>query len=375
MKVRVVARLDIAALRHNFSIVKQYAPHSKIMLMLKADAYGHGLLTVATALKDADAFAVHCIDDAILLRQHFPKKRIILLSGVMGHEGLASVLDHGLELVVHQPQQLKMLAELPKLPESARVRVWVKVNTGMNRLGFLPEQLPWVYQTICASPGVQHDHLHWMTHFSSAGDIDNPETQRQIEVFRQSVAKLPGEKTLANSAGILAWPESHVDWVRPGIMLYGGSPFETRSAEACHLRPVMTLMSKIIATQPVKQGQQVGYDGSWVAPRDSFIGIVSVGYGDGYPRHARTGTPVLVGNTVCPLVGKVCMDLIHIDLTDHPGVNIGQDVVLWGDGLPVEDIARYSSTVSYELFCHVSSSVKVEVVGCVNKRGCYAFTE
>jgi alanine racemase len=355
---RVVAQFDRDALWHNFSVARACAPDSRVMAMLKANAYGHGLLWVASVLEEADAFGVHSLGAAMALRKAMPHKRIVLLAGVLTREGFEFASANRLECVIHDQAQLAILKEVSGV---GKLGIWVKLNTGMHRLGFMPGEVPRVRQVI-ASLSCISEVCGWMTHFSEASNIASAETNRQMQTFIRATDGVLEAKSAANSAAILAWSKTHLDWVRPGLMLYGGSPLDHKSAHACGLRPVMTLGSKLIAIQRVKKGMRLGYDRSWLCYRDAVIGIVSVGYGDGYPRHAAFGTPVLVGEVRCPLVGRVCMDLIHVDLTDHEHAKVGDDVVLWGQDLPIDEVARTAGTISYELFCHVSSRVNREVI-------------
>ncbi len=355
---RVWAKIDLNALKQNYRVAKVAASGAQIMIMLKSNAYGHGTVVVASALKDADAFGIHCIHEAIKLRRIMPEKRIVLLSGVLDATELALAVKYHLELVVHRQGQLDLLKRLSK---ASPLRLWIKINTGMNRLGFPYGDAESLYQQVATLPCC-HGPIHWMTHFAWASNVASTETSRQIHRFHEALIGLPGERSLANSAGILAWPKSHGDWVRPGLMVYGASPLDHRCAKECGLRPVMSLYSRIVTIISVKKGQRIGYSLSWQCYRDAIIGIASIGYGDGYPRHAVSGTPVMVNGKRCPLVGRVSMDLIHIDLTDCKGAKVGDSVLLWGANLPIEEIARSASTVAYELMCQVSERVPRQMV-------------
>jgi alanine racemase len=238
--------------------------------------------------------------------------------------------------------------------------IWLKINTGMHRLGIDPEQLPNVYQRLLATESVMKP-LGLMTHFAEADSVDSEATAQQINMFNQVTANHIGPRSLANSAAILAWPDSHGDWVRPGLMLYGASPFSNHIGLDHDLRPVMTLWSRLIAITHVKKGGKVGYGGTWVAPEDMLVGVVGVGYGDGYPQFAKNGTPVLVNNVECPLVGRVSMDMLTVDLRNLPHAAIGDPVILWGENLPVERVARFSNTSAYEILTRMTPRPKIEV--------------
>lgn len=358
------ARLDLnlAALRHNFAVVRQQAPDARVLAMVKADAYGHGARLVAEALPEADGFGVAYLAEAVALREAGIRQPIAVLEGVFSDAELAEALRLGLQVVVHQVEQLQLLECCPL---QGRVDVWLKLDTGMHRLGFPPAQALAAFERLraCAQVGV----IGLVTHFARADETDCPQTVQQIERFRQvhgqlsALAGQPLPASLANSAGILAWPLAHADWVRPGIMLYGSSPFADRSATELGLRPVMTLRSRLIAINPVSRGEPVGYGGTWVAERDTRLGIVAIGYGDGYPRHARSGTPVLVNGHEVPLAGRVAMDMITVDLGELPA-RPGDAVVLWGEGLAADRVAACAGTISYELFCKITARVPRHVL-------------
>lgn len=361
MENRTVAEIDLNALRHNFMQMKAKVGTAKVMSMVKADAYGHGLLPIVSTLQNlSDAFGVHSLEIAMTIRAHHPSLHIVLLSGVLDLESAKIAQAQHFDMVVHNFAQVRMLEDLPLSPP---VRVWVKVNTGMHRLGFPPEQIARVYEQLKALDQVKHP-CYWMTHFSESSNIASQETNKQIARFHSAVGHYPGPKSTANSAAILAWPEAYCDWVRPGKMLYGGSPLDHQSANEQRLLPVMTLKSRVIAFQHVKKGDCLGYDRTWMCERDSDIAIISIGYGDGYPRSAAFGTPVLIHGQRYPVVGRVCMDLLHVDITGSESIVLGDEVILWGKGLPVDEVARYAGTVSYELCCHVSARVRRVYIDC-----------
>ena len=347
------ARINLQALQHNFSLVQQAAPDSRIMAIIKANAYGHGLISIAQSLPAAAAFGVSCLDEAIALREAGFDRRIVLLEGLFGPDDISLVCGYRLDVVVHHESQLQWLVQGPLLRS---LDVWLKIDTGMHRLGFDPGSVGDIVSRLQQIPKVQT--VRYMTHFPCADDLDNPDTHQQIETFNASLAAVEGEHSLANSAGLLGWPAARADWVRPGIMLYGGSPLGGRSAESLGLQPVMTLSTRLIAVNALKQGDAVGYGGDWHCPSDRSIGVAAIGYGDGYPRHAPSGTPLRVNGHEASLVGRVSMDMISVDLGAVPNAQVGDEVVLWGEGLPVDDVAASAATISYELFCGVGSRVQ-----------------
>jgi len=346
------ARINLQALQHNFSLVQQAAPDSQIMAIIKANAYGHGLIRIAQALPAAAAFGVSCLDEAIALREAGFDRRIVLLEGLFGPEDINLVGGYRLDVVIHHDSQLQWLAQGELLRP---LDVWLKIDTGMHRLGFHPDSIRAIAARLQQIPQVQR--VRYMTHFCCADDLDNTDTRSQIEAFNAAVAAVEGEHSLANSAGILGWPAARVDWVRPGIMLYGGSPLAARSAESLGLQPVMTLATRLIAVNALKQGDAIGYGGDWQCPSDMTIGVAAIGYGDGYPRHAPSGTPLRVNARAASLVGRVSMDMISIDLDNVPNAQVGDEVILWGDDLPVDEVAAAATTISYELLCGVGSRV------------------
>ncbi len=340
--------ISLSALRHNFNHIRTLAPDSKIMAIVKADAYGHGIARIAKSLEHADAFGVACLEEARELRQANIKQRINLLEGPYAGEELSEISELGLDIVVHDISQVEMLeqAQLNK-----PIDVWLKIDTGMHRLGFLPESVNQVTTRLQQTNSVKEFRL--MTHLASANDRDNPMTTEQIQCFNQVAKNQNVEKTIANSAGIMAFPDTHVDWVRPGIMLYGVSPFSDSQGRQQGLQPVMTLQSRLITVKQLKAGEPVGYGATWRCPEDMLVGVVAAGYGDGYPRHAKSGTPVLVNGKRAELIGRASMDMLTVDLRSQPQARTGDPVVLWGEGLPVEEIANHAETIPYEVLCAV----------------------
>ncbi len=355
MKPAAYAVLNLDALQHNLARVRECAPRSKIMAVIKANAYGHGLQRVANALEGVDAFAVARVDEAVRLRRAGFSGRVAVLEGFTCEEELFALLDHGLEAVIHCPLQLELLE---KIKTDSKVAVWLKLDSGMNRLGFKAAAFDRIYQRLISIRSVQSS-PGLMTHLANADDREDAKTQQQIELFNLVVQDYPGERSIANSAGVLGWSESLTDWVRPGIMLYGVSPFIDRYGEQLGVKAVMSLHSRLIAVKKIEPGDAVGYGGSWVCSKPSLMGVVAVGYGDGYPRQARSGTPVLVNGKRVSLIGRVSMDMITVDLENCPNAKPGDPVTLWGSGLPVEEVAEYANTIPYTLICGITQRVQL----------------
>jgi alanine racemase len=322
------------------------------MAIIKANAYGHGLLPVAQALADADAFGVATLEEAIALREAGSERRIVLLEGAFEADEAMLIGGYRLDVVVHHRFQLEMLEQVRL---SAPVDVWLKVDTGMHRLGFAVTDVAGAAQRLQQIAHVGRIFL--MSHFACADEPDNPCTRSQLQHFHDATDGLTGERSLANSAAILAWPETCLDWVRPGIMLYGSSPLAGTTAGELDLRPVMTLETRLIAVNKHRQGEAIGYGGDWVCPETMPIGVAAIGYGDGYPRHLPSGTPLLVNGMPAALAGRVSMDMITIDLRSVPDAAVGDAVTLWGNDLPADDIAGRAGTIAYELLCGVGSRV------------------
>jgi alanine racemase len=349
-----LATIDLAAHRHNLAEARRRAPRSRLVAVVKANGYGHGAARLLPALGAADMLGVACLEEAAILREAGARQPILLLEGVFAAGELVACARHGFELAVHGPEQLRML-ELARLPRA--LTAWLKIDTGMGRLGFRPEAAAAAWRRLRDSPSVGAIRL--MSHLASADEPGDAATPAQLARF--AALDLPGERSFANSAGLLGWPAAHGHWVRPGIMLYGVSPVAGRTGADEGLRPVMTLETRLIAVKEIRAGEAVGYGGTWRAPADGRIGIAAIGYGDGYPRHAPSGTPVLVDGAPAPLAGRVSMDMIAVDLAGHPAAEVGARVVLWGDGLPVEGLAARAGTIAYELLCGVTGRVRVEV--------------
>jgi len=348
------ATIDLTALRGNFAVARQCAAGAALWAVVKANAYGHGLMRTAEALDDlADGFALLDLDDAVALREAGFRQPILLLEGFFEADELPLLAEYGLTPVVHSLEQVEMLA-IAALP--ARLPVYLKLNTGMNRLGLSAEEFHAALTSLETTPNVSGITL--MTHFADA-DLERG-IGWQMARFEDAVQGCDHPICLANSAALLRYAETRRGWARPGIMLYGSSPFpQDESAEALGLRPVMTLASQLIAVQELKADERVGYGGIFTAERPMRIGIVACGYADGYPRHAPSGTPVLVEGRRTRTVGRVSMDMIMVDLEFIPEAGIGSPVVLWGEGLPVDDVASAAGTVSYELLCALAPRVPV----------------
>lgn len=349
------ACLDMAALISNLERVRGLAPQSKVMSIIKANAYGHGLVRIALALSaETDAFGVASGEEAWALRMAGIKQPITLLEGFFSEDEFPSIEEHQFTLTIHHVWQINVLAKA-KLKQP--LKVWLKIDTGMHRLGLAPELVAEAVEHLQQSGNVYE--IGFMTHFASADDTNDATTEQQLELFQQTLSPLDGERSSANSAGIVGWPQSHHEWVRPGIMLYGVSPMLGQQGSEHGLKPVMSLRSRLIAVNYLKKGDRIGYGGTWECPEDMPVGVVAIGYGDGYPRHAKEGTPVLVRDQLVPLLGRVSMDMITVDLRRVVQPRVGDAVTLWGEGLPIELIAEASATIGYELLCGVTPRVRV----------------
>lgn len=348
------ATIHVDALRHNLSQVRHRAPNSRVMAVVKADGYGHGLERVARALSGADAFGVAALSDAERLRAAGLSQPIVLLSGFDDADDLPQLRRLNVQTVVHHATQLQML-EQAAIGEP--IGCWLKIDTGMHRLGFAPGDVRDAHARLVAIPAAA-DGIVLMNHFASSDEFANPQTREQLRVFAEATAGLPGARSLANSAAVLGWPDAHYDWVRPGGALYGISVVEGTSGADFNLRPAMTLATRLIAVNRIGQGERIGYSGAWECPEDMPVGVAAIGYGDGYPRHVPTGAPVLVNGLRADIVGRVSMDLMTIDLRGQPGARPGDPVILWGEGLPVETVAAAAGTIGYEPVCSITRRVR-----------------
>jgi len=357
---RVTATVDLAALRHNLAAVRRLAPRSRVMAAVKADAYGHGAVPVARTLEAAgvDALAVACLEEAMTLRQARIQAPIALLEGVISFEEAAQAVYEQLQIVVHDHWQIALLEQLPA---SARLSLWLKLDSGMHRLGFPLADVPRLAEVLRRHPGWTFE--GWMTHLACADEPDNPFTTEQIRRFDAALRGIPGPRSIANSAGLIAWPQSRVDWVRPGLALYGCSPLPDRSAAELGLRPALRLESRIIAIREYEAGEGIGYGLIWRCPARTRVGVVAVGYADGVHRAFRNGTPVMIRGRHAYLAGRVSMDMISVDLRDVPDAAVGDPVLLWGDALPAEQVAAWADTLSYELLCGLTQRVHFRHVG------------
>ena len=350
------AVIDSHALHHNLSVIRAQARGARVIAVVKANAYGHGLASTALALGEADALAVARLEEALALRAAGIGARIVLLEGVFSPAELDEALYERLDLVVHDLSQIELLE---RTPEAAVLPLWIKIDTGMNRLGFAVRDFAGVLERITALKPYPPE-LRLMTHLSCANEREDEVTRAQLQRFRTATRGLDYEVSIANSAGIFGAVPTGCQWVRPGLALYGASPFADCPADSLGLKPVMTLMSSVITVRQVRRGESVGYGGHWVAPSDSVIAIVAAGYGDGVHRSLANGATVLVNGARVPLAGRVSMDMLAVDVSALAGVRVGTPVVLWGEGLPVEETARHAGTIPYELLCSVSPRVPLE---------------
>lgn len=357
----ILATISQSALRHNLAVVRQYAPHSKVMAALKANAYGHGLVNIAHALSDADGFAVLDLAEAITLREMGFGQPILLLEGVFQTDDLAIVNAYDLSIVVHNFAQIELL-EKTRLTQP--YQIFLKMNTGMNRLGFVPSD----YLTALARIEKLTKNITLMTHFAAADEAQGVDAA--LAIFKQSTQGLPYPATLANSAAILRQPQAHADWVRPGIMLYGATPVTATPAAQFGLKAVMQFTSEIISVQNLNAGDTLGYGNRFTATKPTRVGIVACGYADGYPRHAGQfsgnenlqGVPIAVAGQRTQTLGRVSMDMLFCDITDIPQANIGAPVELWGNTVPVDEVANACGTIGYELLCALAKRVAIKAI-------------
>tara|TARA_R110000737_G_scaffold305191_1_gene312720 strand:- start:1482 stop:2561 length:1080 start_codon:yes stop_codon:yes gene_type:complete len=350
------AIIDLAALSNNYRLIRSLSPKAKILAVLKANGYGHGLELIAKALPNADAFGVARIDEALALRAAGIVKPIVLLEGFFAQEDIAILAANNLQTIVHNEQQLTAIVNA-KL--DTPLKIWLKIDTGMHRLGINPEQLLQFYQALSQSKNVQQS-IVLMSHLGCADEKNNSATAQQISLFDELTADFLLEKSLANSAGVLLWPQSHHQWIRPGLLLYGVSPLSA-DIPVEGIAPVMTLQSSLIAIREIAAGEAVGYSGAWVSESKTTIGVVAIGYGDGYPRHAVNGTPILINGRRVPLIGRVSMDMISVDLGAQSKDKVGDIATLWGKGLAVEEVANYATTIAYELLCNITRRVHIQL--------------
>lgn len=348
--------LDLDAVRHNLAQVKRYAPNNKIMAVIKANAYGHGMTRVARALEQADGLAVARVDEGVRLRKAGFTQTITVLQGFVCADELQLLLQHQLDAVIHTPQQINILQQ--QTGTKSTLSIWLKMDTGMNRLGFKGSDFNAAYSQLMHCDLIKQP-INLITHFANADDLLDNKTRRQIDAFNHATQGYFGQRSIANSAGIIGWPDSISDWVRPGLMLYGCSPFAGKIGADFGLKPVMSLHSRLISVKNLAAGETVGYSGTWQCPIDTRLGVISIGYGDGYHRHTRCGAPVLVNGHRVPLIGRVSMDMITVDLNSQPNAQPGDPVTLWGKDLPVEEIAQHAETIPYTLLCGITQRVQI----------------
>jgi alanine racemase len=354
------AIIHLDAMQHNLARARACAPTARVWAVVKANAYGHGLERGMRGFVQADGLALIETENALRLRELGWVKPILLLEGIFDASDVPLLAEHNINSAVHCIEQVRML-EYTQLYRP--IDVHLKMNTGMNRLGFRPGEYAAAYQRLRAIPGIRNITL--MTHFANADELEHPRLSiaEQVRRFREGAEGLEGQRSLSNSGGVLHQAalvkELHNDWVRPGVMLYGGTPGGGVSAAAYGLLPTMTLKSEIIGIQQLEQGDTVGYGSRFVAPGPMTVGVVACGYADGYPRHAEQGTPVLVDGVRTTLVGRVSMDMMTVDLTPVANAHVGSKVTLWGDGLPVDEVAQAAGTIGYELMCALAPRVRV----------------
>lgn len=353
MKRAAFARINLTHLKNNLATIRKIATQSKVMAVVKADAYGHGILEVCNSLNDVDAFSVAYVNEALELREKGIKQPIVALQGFSSPEDLQHAIDHDVQVVIHHTEQIRILKNISSLPT---LGVLVKVDTGMHRLGFATEEFSNILAELktLISP---ESKIRLMTHLACADEMNNSATLQQLEQFDLAVKDAGYEQSIANSAGILAWPQTHREWVRPGLALYGIDPIAKLDTNSTiGLRPVMSLHAPLISIKHCKKGEKIGYGGDFSCPSDKLIGIIAIGYADGYPRHLKSAPNVVIAAQRAPVVGRVSMDMIAVDLT---GINtqVGEIAELWGESISVTEIAQHAETISYELLCAAGNSV------------------
>jgi alanine racemase len=356
MSRNTIARIDLAAIQHNLKEVRRLAPRSEVAAVVKADAYGHGLDRVCAAMKNADILAVATVDEGRRCRESGWMGRLLLLEGPSNAPEFEEMVSLNAEMVVHHETQLQLLRQRR---DQVRSALWLKIDSGMHRLGFAPSEAVKVHAELESLRSDTPTVL--MSHFACADEPQNPMTKQQIQKFDACVEGISGPVSLANSAAVLNFVDSHRNYIRPGIMLYGVSPSPRNTALDLRLRCAMTLHCDLIAINHCKAGDVVGYGAAYTCPGNMRIGVAAIGYGDGYPRHARNGTPVLLNGRRAKLVGHVSMDMITVDLRQHEDAKVGDQLTLWGEGLPVEEVAAWCDAIPYQLICGVTARVKAIV--------------
>jgi alanine racemase len=349
MKRSAWVEIDHRALKHNLQQARQYAPGTKVMAVIKANAYGHGVLEVAETLSSADGFAVSCLSEAITLRQAGFIHRILVMQGPQTLYDIYDAASNRLRLVIHDYAQLALLDQSKR---STKVDVALKLDTGMHRLGFAIDQARVLYKQLDEHPVVGSVWL--MTHLACADDLGSEATHQQLSLMKEHTLGIQTTRTIANSAGVLGWSASHANWVRPGIMLYGSSPMLEKHRDDYGLQAVMSFYAPVVAVHQLKKGDSIGYGATWTCDNDGWFAVVACGYADGYPRHLPSGTPVWVNGEKASLVGRVSMDLIVVNI-DQIDVDVGDAVELWGKHINIDEIARAADTISYELLCNAGN--------------------
>ncbi|MCC2655578.1 MAG: alr [Panacagrimonas sp.] len=357
---RVTATVNLSAIQHNLRQVRRLSPGSRVMAAVKADGYGHGAVPVSRALDEAgvDCLAVACMEEAQELREAHLRAPVALLEGVLSPEEAALAAYEGMHVVVHAFWQIDLLEAMPS---ASNIAVWFKLDSGMHRLGFPLDAVPRLRQVLARHPSWRFQ--GWMTHLARADEPDVAATRQQIEAYDAALAGVPGPRSIANSAGLIAWPEARRDWVRPGLALYGASPLPGRSGAELGFQPALRLESRILAIRTYEAGDAIGYGASYVCPDRMPIGVVAVGYADGIHRALPNGAPVVVRGRRVPLAGRVSMDMITVDLRAVPEAQVGDPVLIFGEGLPAEEIAERAGTIVYELFCGLTNRVRFRYVG------------
>lgn len=351
------AYIDLNAIKHNCEVIKQRVSNSKILAIVKSDAYGHGIVPVCRTLYNmVEAFGVAWLDEALKIRSDNNDKPILLLKGFITQEELKLISELELMTVIHNQHQLDLIATTNL---TKPLKVWLKIDTGMHRLGFAIDKIHSAYNFLLNNNKIQQP-ITLMSHLANA-DIENDEyNSQQLDLFNRYTNNLPCPKSFANSASLWLRPETHFNWVRPGLLLYGASPFANVTGEDLGLKPAMTLKSKLLTIKHLSQGEKIGYGLEWTCKEDMLVGIINLGYGDGYPRYAISGTPVLIHKQRCPIVGRISMDMLAIDLRSCPHAKIGDSITLWGENLSIETIARYAKTIPHELLSHYTHRVGFE---------------
>ena len=357
---RVTATVDLDAICHNLGVVRALAPRSRVMAAVKADAYGHGAVPVARALESArvDSLAVACMEEAQVLLEAHIRAPIALLEGVISADEAALAAYEGLQVVLHDFWQVELLEAMPA---ESNIAVWFKLDSGMHRLGFPLDAVPRLGAVLRRHPGWRFQ--GWITHLARADEPESDATPTQIAAFDAALEGVPGARSIANSAGLIGWPQARRDWVRPGLALYGASPLPGHVGADHGLRPALTLESRLIAIREYDAGSPIGYGATYVCPQRMPIGVVAVGYADGIHRCLPSGTPVMIRGQPVPIAGRVSMDMITVDLRTIPTARVGDPVQIWGPGLPVENLAGHAGTLAYELFCGLTNRVRFRYSG------------